>query len=76
MPKLPAVTGAEVVRALKRAGFYFRRQAGSHVILSDPGRRHRVSVPCHSGHTLSRGILHDIIKQAGLTAEEFVRFLD
>ena len=33
MPKLPRVSGADVVRALQRLGFYFARQRGSHVIL-------------------------------------------
>jgi predicted RNA binding protein YcfA (HicA-like mRNA interferase family) len=33
MPKLPRVSGAEVVRALERLGFSFARQRGSHAIL-------------------------------------------
>ena len=75
MPKLPALTGQRMVRALERAGFVRRRTTGSHVILVDPNGKHTVSVPWHAGKTLSRGIVHDIIKQAGMDVEEFLRFL-
>jgi predicted RNA binding protein YcfA (HicA-like mRNA interferase family) len=75
LPKLPALTGQRTVRALQRAGFLWRRTTGSHVILVDPEGGHTVSVPLHAGRTLSRGIVHDIIRQAGMTAEEFARHL-
>ncbi len=76
MTRLPAVTAGEVVRALQRAGFDIVRSSGSHYRLvhrDDPTRATTVSV--HAGKTLKRGTLHGIIKQAGLTSDEFVALL-
>ena len=75
MPKLPVVSGPEAVRALKRAGFEFRRQEGSHSILRHPETRVTVPVPIHGGRDLPPGTLRDIIRDAGLTVEEFRRLL-
>lgn len=75
MRKLPRVTGREVVRALERAGFVFNRQRGAHVILVHPQRRTRVSVPVHAGQTVKLGTLKGILDDAGLSAEEFAKFL-
>jgi predicted RNA binding protein YcfA (HicA-like mRNA interferase family) len=65
-----------VVRALEKAGFVVVRTSGSHRRLehsSDPTGV--ATVPVHAGKTLKRGTLHGIIKQAGLTADEFVALL-
>lgn len=72
MTGLPVVTGAEVVRALERAGLVVVRSSGSHhrmVHSDDPARA--TTVPVHAGRTIKRGTLRGIIKQAGLTVEEF-----
>ena len=70
MPRLPSISGRDLVRALKRAGFEEVRQRGSHVALRKrtPARTYKVIVPLHS--SLARGTLFDILKQAGLTPEE------
>lgn len=75
MAKLPSVSGTRVVRALKRAGFVELRQRGSHVSLAKQTaeRTYRTIVPQHS--TLAKGTLSDILKQAGLTLEEFLDLL-
>jgi predicted RNA binding protein YcfA (HicA-like mRNA interferase family) len=76
MTRLPALTAGEVLRALQRAGFVVVRTSGSHHLLvhpDDPGRATTVSV--HAGKTLKRGTVHGIVKQAGLTVEEFRAFL-
>ncbi|HEV8715632.1 MAG TPA: type II toxin-antitoxin system HicA family toxin [Candidatus Binatia bacterium] len=73
--KLPRVTGREVVRALERAGFVSDRQRGSPVILVHPQSRKRVSVPVHAGQTVKLGTLKGILDDAGLSAEEFAKFL-
>lgn len=72
--RLPALKATEVIRALKRAGFYERRQTGSHVILRKDGLARPVPVPIHSG-TLPRQLVAEIIKEAGLTPEEFIALL-
>lgn len=73
--KLPRITGDEVVRALKRGGFLFNRQHGSHVILVHPRLHRRVSVPVHAGKTIKVGTLSGILADAGLSAEEFTQLL-
>lgn len=72
MSRLPAMTYREVIRRLRAAGFIFDRQAkGSHEIWYNPKTKRRTTVPHHSG-TLPRGTLKAIIREAGLTIEEFL----
>lgn len=73
MPKLPRVTSGEMVKALTRAGFVSHHQTGSHLTMIHPNGT-RLVVPMH-GRTLGVGLTHALIKQAGLTMEEFVALL-
>ena len=75
MPKLPSVSGEHLVRALKRAGFIELRQRGSHVSLEKRAgeKLFRTVVPMHP--SLSKGTLSDILKQCGLSVEEFLELL-
>ena len=75
MPKLPAVSGERVIRALKRAGFVELRQKGSHVSLErrDGEQVFKTVVPMHS--ELAKGPLSDILKQCGLKLEAFLELL-
>ncbi|MBI2939250.1 MAG: type II toxin-antitoxin system HicA family toxin [Chloroflexi bacterium] len=74
MSRLPSVTGAQVIRALERAGFAVARQRGSHVFLSHPDGRSTV-VPVHRGETLGPGMLRKIARDAQLTREELLALL-
>jgi predicted RNA binding protein YcfA (HicA-like mRNA interferase family) len=69
MPKLPVLSGAEVVKRFARAGWRVDRQRGSHVVLLKPGQMASLSVPQHS--ELAPGTLRALIRASGLTAEEF-----
>jgi len=73
MPKLPVISGAEAVQAFERAGWYRERQRGSHVVLLRPGHLASLSVPLH--RELAPGTLRALIRNAGLTVEEFVNLL-
>jgi predicted RNA binding protein YcfA (HicA-like mRNA interferase family) len=74
-PKLPVLKAKEVVRALERAGFYVHHQAGSHARLLHSSRSDlRVTIPIHS-KDIPPFLLKRILKQAGLSEEEFVRLL-
>ena len=75
MPKLPVVSGPETIRALERAGFFVDHQSGSHVGLWNPETCRAVSVPVHGGRDLATGTLRGIIRDAGLTVDEFRRLL-
>jgi predicted RNA binding protein YcfA (HicA-like mRNA interferase family) len=70
MPRLPSLSAREVVKAFSKAGYEFERQAGSHVIMFNPLRRQVLSIPNHN--PVRRGTLRTLIRQAGLTLEEFV----
>ena len=68
MPKLPRVSGAQTVRALQRLGFEQVRQKGSHVVMRR-GTKGCV-VPLHA--ELKVGTLAGILRQAEVTAEDFI----
>ena len=70
MSALPVVSGRETVDALRKLGYAWDRQRGSHMILRQqvpPFRR--LTVPDHE--EVAKGTLRAIIRQAGLTVEEF-----
>lgn len=73
MVKLPSASGRDCIRALEKVGFYFKRQEGSHVILRRDDPFAQVSVPLHK--ELDRGTLRSLIRQAGLSVDEFVDLL-
>ena len=71
MPKLPRISGAEVVRALRCLGFEQVRQSGSHVILRRESKG--CVVPLHS--EIKVGTLAGVLRQAEVSTEEFLRAL-
>lgn len=75
MTRLPRVTGPEALRAVKRDNWQEVRTRGSHVHLTHPSKPGRVTIPLHSGKIIPPDILSLILKQAGLTADEFARLL-
>ena len=75
MPKLPRIPSLLVLRALKRAGFYVYHQTGSHIQLRHPVHKDlRTTVPSHK-KDIAPKTLKTIIKQSGLTVEEFIDLL-
>ena len=74
MSVLPRVSGREVVKALLKIGYEQDRQRGSHIILRQVAAPHRrLVVPDHNG--VAKGTLRAIIRQAGLTVDEFKALL-
>ena len=72
MTRLPSLKAIDAIRALERGGFVVVRTAGSHhrlVHRTDPARA--TTVPLHKGRDLPKPFVRGIIKQAGLTVEEF-----
>lgn len=70
-PRLPALTGRQVISVLERHGFVTVRQSGSHVILRHSDGR-RVTVPMHAGRDLGRGLLRQILRDASLTVDDLL----
>ena len=69
MARLPALSGAQVVRAFERAGWRLDRQRGSHAILVKPGHIASLSVPQH--RELAPGTLRSLVRAAGMTVDDF-----
>ena len=68
MPSLPRVSGAEAIRALEQLGFVVVRQRGSHIVL----RRGPVGCVVPNHRELKIGTLSGLLKQAGVTVDEFI----
>ena len=74
--RLPTLKGAEVVRALQKAGLTVDRIKGSHHMMEHPDDPTRQTVvPVHAGRDIKRGLLRKIIEDAGLTVDEFIALL-
>ena len=73
MSGLPQISGRDCVKALAKAGFYIKRQQGSHIILRRDEPFSQVVVPDHKA--LDRGTLRAIIRQIGLSVDEFLNLL-
>jgi predicted RNA binding protein YcfA (HicA-like mRNA interferase family) len=74
MSKLPALTGREVVDALGRAGFSVVRTRSSHYFLRHDDGRTTV-VPVHAGETIGPGLMGKILRDCGLSRDEFAALL-
>ncbi len=72
MSRLPVCSGQDAIRAFEKVGYRVDHQTGSHIILRHPQMR-RLTVPNH--RELARGTLRALIREAGLTKEEFSRLL-
>jgi predicted RNA binding protein YcfA (HicA-like mRNA interferase family) len=72
MSRLPVCSGQAAVRAFGKLGYQVDHQTGSHIILRHPQMR-RLTVPNH--RELAKGTLRALIREAGLTKEEFVNLL-
>ena len=73
MPRLPVISGKEVIRAFEGAGWKVSRRVGSHIILTKMGVPVTLSIPDH--REVRRSTLRSLIRKAGITVEEFVLLL-
>jgi len=71
MPKLPALSGNDLINALMKAGFRKVRQKGSHISLQKG--KYKTVIPLHN--ELAKGTLFGILKQCGLTKQELISLL-
>ncbi len=74
MPPLPVLPGGEVVKVLEKLGFEVVRIKGSHRMMRNAEGRFTV-VPVHPGRDIPVGTLRRIIRDTGLSIEEFVATL-
>jgi predicted RNA binding protein YcfA (HicA-like mRNA interferase family) len=74
-PKLGSLKPRQVVRALQKAGFYIHEQVGSHIQLKHRSKPGRITVPCHERFDLPKHVVKSIIRQAGLSNQQFLDLL-
>jgi len=74
MSRLPVISGKECIKALQKAGYYVRRQTGSHIILRRDKPFSQVVIPDHK--KLDRGTLRAILRQSNITIDEFLKHLE
>ena len=72
MSRLPVCSGEDAVRAFGKIGYGFDHQTGSHIILRHASGR-RLTIPNH--RELAKGTLRALIREAGLTKEQFAELL-
>ena len=75
MSELPPVTGPEAIRAFARVGFVEVRVKGSHHVLKQPSHVYLLALPVHKNKPLKTGTIQRLIKDAGLSVDEFVELL-
>ena len=61
-------SGKEIVKALRRIGYYVNHQRGSHIFMHNLKENKSVIVPYHK--EIKKGTLNNIIKKVGITIEE------
>jgi len=71
MSGLPIIQGKDVINALQKIGYEKTRQKGSHIRLQCTSRK-SILVP---DHTIVRGLLRKILRDASISPEDFIRLL-
>jgi predicted RNA binding protein YcfA (HicA-like mRNA interferase family) len=73
MTKLGNISGKEAAKAFQKAGWQTIGQVGSHLVMSKSNIRVNLSIPQHK--ELSIGTLRSLIRNAGISVEEFLNLL-
>jgi predicted RNA binding protein YcfA (HicA-like mRNA interferase family) len=71
--RLANISGKEAAKAFQKAGWQFRAQVGSHLVLTKEGIRANLTVPQHD--ELAVGTLRSLIRTSGLTVDQFLELL-
>lgn len=72
--RIPQLKARDVVRALRKLGFYEVRQKGAHVCFKHDDGRFTL-VPLHVGEDIGRGLLRQILREIELSPKEFLKYL-
>ncbi len=76
MPRLPVLRAKEIIRIFLSIGFYTHHQTGSHVHLRHYKKvQLRITIPRHDRFDIPPFVLNNILKQAEITKEEFLKLL-
>jgi predicted RNA binding protein YcfA (HicA-like mRNA interferase family) len=72
---LKPISADKLIKILAKTGFTPIRQKGSHVILRHADGRSTV-VPVHAGEEIGRGLLMKILRDVGLTREDYLKLVE
>lgn len=72
MSRLPALKVKDIIRRLTKAGYAKWRQSGSHLSMYRQSDNRTVTIPVHFGKDVPRGTLRAIIREAGMSVDEFI----
>ncbi|MDP2951511.1 MAG: type II toxin-antitoxin system HicA family toxin [bacterium] len=76
MPKLPILKVKQLLKALKKLGFFEHRQRGtSHLIMADQNGK-RTTVPVHSNKDIPTGTLKAILRDLNISTETLIKALN
>ena len=75
MPKLPILSGKDIIKVLSKIGFEHVRTKGSHAILNKQTEKGKVTIPVPLHKELAKGTLKSIMKQAELSLEDLLNLL-
>lgn len=74
MPPVPLIPSKDAIKVFQHLGYEVHHQKGSHIIMRRTTQPHlHLSIP--DRRELARGTLRSLIRNAGLTVEEFCRYL-
>lgn len=72
MPKLSPLKSEQIVRKLRKLGFEGPIAGGRHSRMVHPTRRQIIPIPMHKGADVSVGLIRAIIREVGITLEEWL----
>ena len=73
-PLLPSLTAKDLIKVIRKCGFYFVRQKGSHQIWKHVDSRW-TTIPVHPGENIGRGLLRKILRDLGINRKDFIKLL-
>lgn len=76
MPELPSISGKDAIAVFESLGFSLDRVRGSHHVLKKPEHRYHLTIQVHSNQSLPKGTLRSVIRDAGITVDQFVEALN
>jgi predicted RNA binding protein YcfA (HicA-like mRNA interferase family) len=61
---------SELIRIMKKDGWYEIRQSGSHIIMKHPTKQNIIPVPFHASKEVKKGTLDAILKMAEIETKK------
>ena len=75
MPKLPIVSGKDILKVLVHLGYAHVRTTGSHAILNKITPDGKITIPVPLHPELAKGTLKSIMRQANLELDDLLKLL-